>query len=224
MNKRARMRLIGVTAIIVIVIGVILASMGSDGMSAYTTVAKAVSDPELAGQRVQIGGQVIAGSYDPTKLPMEFDIRDENDPDDSGDFLHVIYEGGVPSTFGDGVVAIVTGDLDANGTIAADEMITKCPSKYESAEGAMTPKSLRASGDSMIGKTTKLAGAVAAGSIKAVGAGDRFVIHAEGEEMPIVFAGVLPEGMKDDSSVVITGALNKDGKFEATDVAIEEVK
>ncbi len=224
MNKRARMRLIGVTAIIVIVIGVILASMGSDGMSAYTTVAKAVKDPELVGQRVQIGGQVIAGSYDPTKLPMEFDIRDEADNDDSGDSLHVIYEGGVPSTFGDGVVAIVTGKLDSNGTITADEMITKCPSKYESAEGAMTPKTLRASGTSMVGKTTKLAGAVVAGSIKAVGEGDRFVIHSEGEEMAIVFAGVLPEGMKDESSLVITGALNKDGKFEATEVAIEEVK
>lgn len=88
----------------------------------------------------------------------------------------------------------------------------------------MTPKSLRASGDSMIGKTTKLAGAVVTGSIKAVGEGDRFVIHSEGEEMSIVWAGVLPEGMTDESSLVITGALNKDGKFEATEVAIEEVK
>lgn len=224
MNKRARTRLIGVAAIIVIVIGVILATMGDEGMSAYTTVAAATEDSELVGQRVQIGGQVIAGSYDPTKQPMEFDIRDEADEDDSGPSLHVVYEGGVPSTFGDGVVAIVTGVLSDDGTILADEMITKCPSKYESAEGAMTPKSLRASAASMVGKTTKLAGAVVSGSIKAVGAGERFTIHSEGEEMAVLFEGALPEGMKDESSVVITGALTEDGSFEATDVALEELK
>ena len=52
----------------------------------------------------------------------------------------------MPATFGDGVVAIVTGKLDDDGTITATDMITKCPSKYESATGATPVADLIAGG------------------------------------------------------------------------------
>ena len=40
--------------------------------------------------------------------------------------------------------------------------------------------------------------------------------------MPVVFAGALPTGMKDGSQVVMGGALEADGKFVATSVALEQ--
>ena len=39
--------------------------------------------------------------------------------------------GALPATFGAGVVAICTGTVDGK-TLEASEMVTKCPSKYES--------------------------------------------------------------------------------------------
>jgi len=37
-----------------------------------------------------------------------------------------------------------------------------------------------------------------------------------------VFEGALPDGMTDGSKVVLTGAIEADGKFVATNVALEQ--
>lgn len=225
MNKRARTRLIAVTAIIVIVVVAIAASLGGANTAVYTTVKDAKADTSLYGERVQVGGRVVAGSWDATKLPMEFNIVDENDEGDTGESIHVTYDGAIPSAFGDGVTAIVTGVLHDGDSITADQMITKCPSKYESAEGAMTPKSLLEIKDAMVGqeRATKVVGAVVDGSIKAVDAPVRFEMHSEGVSLKVVWEGALPDGMTDGSAIVVTGHLNADETFTATDVAIQKL-
>ena len=62
-----------------------------------------------------------------------------------------------------------------------------------------------------------------AGSLKAAGQSDRFIlVDAEtGDSMPVVFEGALSDGIADGSAVVLTGSLGADGKFAATDVALE---
>ena len=72
---------------------------------------------------------------------------------------------GNPLTFGDGVVAIVTGKLAADGTVNATDMITKCPSKYESATGATPIADLMGKGQSMEGKPVRVTAYVKPGSI-----------------------------------------------------------
>ncbi len=47
------------------------------------------------------------------------------------------------------VLGICTGTVDGN-TLEASEMVTKCPSKYESAEGSLTVKGLLDQQDSMM--------------------------------------------------------------------------
>jgi len=209
-NKRARNRLIGVTAIVLLAIVAIFASIGGRGGTAYyKSVEEVASDAALQGERVKVGGAVVAASWDKKSNPMRFTIRDEKDTAGSGPTVKVVYNGAVPSTFGDGVTAIVTGTLSADGTIEADEMITKCPSKYES----------------MIGTTVKTTGYVKAGTIVAPGGGARFIVTSDktgGEEIPVVFEGALPSGMTDGSQVVLTGALEADGNFVATNVAMEQ--
>ena len=135
MNKRAKGRLIGVTAVILLMIvgGVFL--IGQKQGAASTTVPEVVKDTSLVGERVKVGGTVIEGSWDKKSNPMTFAIRDEADSSGSGPTLKVVYTGAAPSTFGDGVVAIVTGTMEDGTTLKATEMITKCPSKYESATG-----------------------------------------------------------------------------------------
>jgi len=225
-NKRARNRLIGVTAIVLLAIVAIFASIGGRGGTAYyKSVEEVASDAALQGERVKVGGAVVAASWDKKSNPMRFTIRDEKDTAGSGPTVKVVYNGAVPSTFGDGVTAIVTGTLSADGTIEADEMITKCPSKYESATGALPVADLIGKGESMIGTTVKTTGYVKAGTIVAPGAGARFIVTSDktgGEEIPVVYEGALPSGMTDGSQVVLTGALEADGNFVATNVAMEQ--
>lgn len=226
MNKRARTRLIGVTAIILIAVAAIVFTTGNKS-GAYTANVELVSkDASLVGKRVKVSGTVIAGSWDKKSDPMRFTIRDEADKAGAGPTLKVVYSGSVPSTFGDGVVAIVTGELTKDGVVNANEMITKCPSKYESAEGAVPVADLVGKGTSMVGKTVRLTGYVKPGTIAAATSGDRFIVAEKpdgtGKSLPVAFTSALPSGMKDGSQVVMTGALEADGKFVATTLALEQ--
>jgi len=225
-NKRAQMRLLGVTAIILLAVAAIFFSLQSRGGTAYYKTVKEIStDSSLSGERVKVGGAVVTGSWDRKSNPMKFVIRDEADKASSGPTVNVVYNGAVPSTFGDGVTAIVTGELSSDGTIEADEMITKCPSKYESATGVIPVGDLVGKGESMVGKPTKATGYVKAGTIVAPGADARFIVTtAKGgtDDVKVVFEGALPSGMTGDSQVVLTGAIEADGKFVATDVALTQ--
>ena len=222
MNKRARTRLVGVTAIILIAVAAIFLASGNQSAAYYRTVEETAKDGELVGERGKVGGAVVTGSWDRKSNPMTFEIRDEGDSEGTGPTVTVIYNGSVPSTFGDGVVAIVTGELEGGPTLQADEMITKCPSKYESATGAMPISDLVGAGESMVGKTVKASGVVKAGTLTAPGSGARFVVADAdgGAEVPVIWEGALPEGLSDGSEVVLTGALEADGNFVATDVAL----
>lgn len=225
MNKRARNRLIGITAIIVIAVVAIFATMSSRNVTAYNMTVADASKPDNVGKRIKVGGVVVNGSWDKKSNPMTFKIRDEDDKDATGEEITVIYSGAVPSTFGDGVTAIVTGEIDGNNVIQAGEMITKCPSKYESAAGAYQVIQLKKSAETMVGIPVKVGGVVKAGTILPPGGAVRFVILNEAgstEELSVAYEGALPDGMVDGSKVVLTGELDETSAFNATNVAIEK--
>ena len=226
MNKRARTRLIGVTAVILIAIAAVVLLTGNKQGAVYSTVPKVTEDASLVGKRVKVGGTVVEGSWDKKSNPMVFVIRDEADKTGSGPTIKVIYTGAAPSTFGDGVVAIVTGVLEDGQTLKATEMITKCPSKYESAQGAIPVADLLLKGESVYGKPVRATGYVKAGTIADAGAADRFVVaqsaDGTGKTVAVSFSGALPSGMKDGAQVVIAGELDAAGKFTATSVALEQ--
>ena len=127
------------------------------------------------GERVRVGGEVVAGSWDKKSNPMRFAIREEGDKTNDGPTIKVVYNGTVPSTFGDGVVAIVTGELSTDGTINSDDMITKCPSKYTSATGALSVADLLNGGGDLTGKSVKVTGYVS-GEVSPPGGDVRFTI------------------------------------------------
>lgn len=222
MNKRARNRLIGVTAIILIAAAAIMATVSGGG--AYSrTVSDVAGNTEMAGERIKVSGEVVAGSWDRKANPMRFEIRDEKAAA-GAPTIKVEYSGGVPSTFGDGVVAVVTGDLSEDaGLIVSDDMITKCPSKYESAEGALTVAGLLAQ---TAAGYKPVSAYVVADSIAPATGDIRFKVADPdgGPELPISFAGALPDGMKDGSFVVLGGNLEPDGVYVATSVALSDTE
>ncbi|MCL2025146.1 MAG: cytochrome c maturation protein CcmE [Coriobacteriia bacterium] len=227
MNKRARNRLIGITAIILLLILAIVFTLSSQEGAFSKTVSEVVH--EEVGTRVKVTGVVVAGSWDRRTNPMRFEIRDEEDATGTGPVLAVVFEGTtVPSTFGDGVTAIVTGYITEDGSIRADEMITKCPSKYESAQDAYTVAQLKEKADQMVDIPVKVAGYVKNGQVNPPGSAVRLVLVDERgatTELNVaipVEVQVPSAAENDDTRLVITGALDDNGLFVAVEVAVEQ--
>jgi cytochrome c-type biogenesis protein CcmE len=220
LNKQLKKRLIIVTLIIVVVSVITLAYVGSSGVSKVVSVAQARTG-EFADQRVQISGTVVDNSFTTTNSSLTFAMYDADR--DASEVLNVVYNGPVSTTFGNGIVAICTGKLDANGILQATELITKCPSKYESAEGSVTALYLNENAARMVGQDVKLAGYIKTGSLAAAQSAERFIVYSQGAEVRVAFAGALPDAVVDEAAVVVSGALDASGLFVATDVALEKV-
>ena len=220
MNAKMKKRMIAVSGVIVIVLILVLAFVGGNTAATTMSIAEAAENPQ-AGQKVQVSGNVVQDSFSTSNDVLTFKIYDpEGDPATQ---LEVRYDGAASSTFGNDVTAICTGKINDAGVLECSELVTKCPSKYENADSALTVEQLLGYGESVYGNVVKVAGSVGAGSLKAAGQGDRFIlVDAEtGDSMPVVFEGALSDGLADGSAVVLTGSLGDDGKFAATDVALE---
>lgn len=220
MNAKMKKRMIAVSGVIVIVLILVLAFVGGNTAATTMSIAEAAENPQ-AGQKVQVSGNVVQDSFSTSNDVLTFKIYDpEGDPATQ---LEVRYDGAASSTFGNDVTAICTGKINDAGVLECSELVTKCPSKYENADSALTVEQLLGYGESVYGNVVKVAGSVGAGSLKAAGQGDRFIlVDAEiGEAMPVVFEGALSDEVSDGSAVVLTGSLGADGKFAATDVALE---
>ena len=220
MNAKMKKRMIAVSGVIVIVLILVLAFVGGNTAATTMSIAEAAENPQ-AGQKVQVSGNVVQDSFSTSNDVLTFKIYDPEG--DSATQLEVRYDGAASSTFGNDVTAICTGKINDAGVLECSELVTKCPSKYENADSALTVEQLLGYGESVYGNVVKVAGSVGAGSLKAAGQGDRFIlVDAEtGDSMPVVFEGALSDGIADGSAVVLTGSLGADGKFAATDVALE---
>lgn len=100
------------------------------GLSYYVTVDEFLASPP-EGTNFRVKGKVKDGTIE--RLPSGMDVRfvmTENESD-----LAVAYHGIIPDTFVDGAEVVVEGNVDADGKFVADNMLAKCPSKYEAAEG-----------------------------------------------------------------------------------------
>lgn len=220
MNKRARNRLIGVTVIILGIAAAVFFGSGA-GAGAYSkTVDEAVNDASLVGKRVKVAGSVIAGSWDKKTNPMRFRLQTEGKT--SGPELSVVYTGAAPNTFGNDTVAIVTGTLEQGGSMKADDMITKCPSKYSSGTGAIALTELLKSEPK--GQPVKVVGYLKNGSLQLESAQttERFFLAESatgGTEIGVQFAGTMPAGTADGVQLVVGGEYVSKDLIIATDVA-----
>ena len=220
MNTKTKRRMIVVTGIIVIVAVIVLAVVG--GSSAAKTVSVAEARSIASDTKIQVTGNVVDNSFDIGKNTLTFDIYDPAVDPAASAVLHVRYDGGVSATFGNDVTAICTGKKDASGTLVCSELVTKCPSKYESADGSLSVADLLGYGDVVVDKPVKVHGIVKAGSIASVDADQRFIMQdaQSGQELRIMFQDALADEIADGSEVVLTGSLSADGTFAATVVAL----
>ena len=108
----------------------------------------------MAGQDVRVSGAVVGDTiqYDAKTLTLAFDVAqvpgDQKEVDAEGGLaavlhaavidpnrarLQIIYNGPKPDLLKNEAQAIMTGYLDSNGVFHADELLLKCPTKYQEA-------------------------------------------------------------------------------------------
>ena len=218
-NQRRRFIIVG--GIVVVVVILMLAFFGAGNIVRAMSVAEAAA-PEAHGQNVEVTGNVVNNSSTIEGDVLTFAI---SDPDDPSVDLWVRYDKGVAATFGNGVTAICTGKLDASGVLQCDELVTKCPSKYETATDALSVDKLLGYGASIAGKPVKVTGTVAAGSLRPASQdGARFLLADASDPavtVPIDFDGALSSDVKDGSVLVVSGSLDANGVLVASNVALK---
>ena len=119
-----------------LLIGVIVSLMayGLTTAKAYWLTVDEVKqqDSALASQRLRVNGVVVEGSEDwnAKEVTLRFMIEDEDNP---GQQLSVVHYEPRPDSFHRAASVIVEGELLADGTFQADELLLKCSSRYEEA-------------------------------------------------------------------------------------------
>lgn len=216
MNKAAQKRLTLMGLIIVVVAILLFVVLGSGGAATALSVAQAASG-DYDGKKVQVSGEVVADSFEPQGSRAVFTISSADDPSAT---LRVAYGGAMPATFGNGVTTICTGRIEG-ALLECSELVTKCPSKYESAEGALTVAMLMDHAEAYVDNEVKVAGYVTHGTLADGTADVRFVLNSQDRTVDVVYDGILPDGIAGGSAVVLTGALDGSGAFVATDVALD---
>jgi cytochrome c-type biogenesis protein CcmE len=96
-----------------------------------------------SGKNAQIAGTWVkekGNKYDPATNQFSFTMRDE-----SGRELPVVLHGAKPNNFEIATSIVVTGTIE-NGHLRATNILTKCPSKYESDGSELNPNKQGAGG------------------------------------------------------------------------------
>ncbi|HHT62265.1 MAG: cytochrome c maturation protein CcmE [Bacillota bacterium] len=91
------------------------------------------SGEEYRDTYVQTEGAVLGDSirWDAPKVELTFKIAGKLNPAVT---MPVVYKKTIPENFQDATDVLIGGYYDPDGVFLAEEMITKCPSKYESKE------------------------------------------------------------------------------------------
>jgi cytochrome c-type biogenesis protein CcmE len=126
--KNPRMKFI-VGGVVILAALVWLGFVGfQDSKAYYITVDEfSTLQGDLHGKTLKVAGDVMAGSINRSKTPLEFVIGH------NGKSLKVHYVGRevIPDTFKDGSKAVVEGKMAGDGTFEARHIEAKCASKYE---------------------------------------------------------------------------------------------
>lgn len=124
MNRKHKNMLgIGIIAMLILYLG---AQSFSNALSFYYEVDEFVEKADsLNGTIVNVNGTIAKGStiWEPEKARLTFKLASNNAT------ITVISNEGMPGNYKEGIPAVVTGYF-ANGTFVANQVVTKCPSKY----------------------------------------------------------------------------------------------
>ena len=117
--------------VVAVVIGVLIVTSFSGSTSDYLKVAEIKSLGPEQTRNSRVSGEIVPNSVDwnTRELHLTFAIQDETGQ------LAISYHGPQPDMLVDAVEAVVVGKYDpADQVFEAEELLMKCPSKYEEKE------------------------------------------------------------------------------------------
>ena len=139
----------------IIAVIVLIISVTQNTAEFFLTVEELLSSQEeMQSQNIRVSGAVLGDSikFDPetgllhftiANIPADDELTESEgelsrvlheaviDPDNPR--LPVVYDGPKPDMLRDEAQAILTGQIDSEGVFVAQELLLKCPSKYEEA-------------------------------------------------------------------------------------------
>lgn len=138
MHPLRKQRLVLVSAIVVIssIVAVLVGFAMKEYANLFYPVSKVVSGEAPRGKSIRAGGCVVPGSVKKAKdsLLTIFDITDGQAS------VTVTYDSILPDLFAEGEAAVVTGIVNADGTMKASEVLAKHDENYTPPEVADSVK------------------------------------------------------------------------------------
>jgi cytochrome c-type biogenesis protein CcmE len=132
-NKQIKFILGGL--LIVILIGFLISQAVANTGAYYREVGEVLAQQSaLVNKNLRVSGNIVTESitYDAPTLSLSFKI---SDPKDGGQQLAVHFHGVKPDQIDrEGSSAIIEGSLKPNGVVEANNLLLKCPSRYEEYE------------------------------------------------------------------------------------------
>jgi cytochrome c-type biogenesis protein CcmE len=146
--------IIGGLLIIAAIVYLIASSTQASAQYFLTVDELEAKGADVIGRDLRVSGAVLGDSieYDPQTLTLKFTVAhvpgDNKDIEAQGGLaavlheavsdpgrtrMQVVYSGVKPDLLRNEAQAIMTGQIDQNGVFHADELLLKCPTKYEEA-------------------------------------------------------------------------------------------
>ncbi len=125
----------GVVAVFLVASAFLAYNGLSTYVNPYISVTQIMSKPDrYVGRDIQVIGVADFDSVAQEEGGIvKFDITDE------GQRLSVVFQGSLPQNFDQSTQVVVIGSVTGDGYIESDQLLVKCPTKYESTEE--TPQS-----------------------------------------------------------------------------------
>ncbi len=109
---------------IIFVAGYLIFQASTTIVNPYISISDLKNNPEVYyGKEIQVIGNVT-GPLTGDSISLKFRLKDEQDE------IIVSYKGPIPQNFMEGINVVVIGELDTDGQLIANQILTKCPSKY----------------------------------------------------------------------------------------------
>jgi cytochrome c-type biogenesis protein CcmE len=103
------------------------AAIGVTSFKKSVTPYLSFSEAKRATGTVQVNGEIADKNYvmKPQEQYLEFKLKDQK-----GEILPVVYHGVIPGNFDQATMVVAIGRYQ-DGTFRAEQLLVKCPSKYQ---------------------------------------------------------------------------------------------
>jgi cytochrome c-type biogenesis protein CcmE len=133
-DRRTAWKIVASVVVVVVVVGGLLYQSLKQEIQLWKSPNEVVAGLDaLKGKKLNVGGHVLSLTADKNSLVYNFEI--ESRPPNPHAVVKARYRGLVPDTFKAGGEVVATGKLADDGTLVAETIMAKCPSKYEQKGG-----------------------------------------------------------------------------------------